>query len=497
MVKKMMINALDPEECRVAVVANGQLEEFYSETASHEQLRGNVYKAFVENVEPSLQAAFVNYGAAKNGFLQIGEVHPEYWPETAKGNPPPIDRIFRRGQEVLVQVTKEPTGNKGAALTTYISLAGVNLVLMPGRDGGGVSRKVEDDKERSRLKKILSSMDVPDHLGVIIRTRAVGKSKAALNRDLAAIIRVWEDMRDGLPAAPSPSLVYKDEVLALRIIRDHFNSDISEVLIDNSDLHTRIQDYLKVVAPKSASKVKLYKEKRPIFAKYELERQIDSIYSSSVSLPSGGAIVIEATEALVAIDVNSGKATKARDIEITAYKTNLEAAVEAARQLRMRDMGGLIVVDFIDMREAKHNRGVVKAFRDEAKKDKARIRLGAISRFGLLELSRQRIRPSIETGTYVACHHCEGRGVVRSTESAALGWLRRIWHGVIAGQVAECRAELPLAVATYLLNFKREELYNLERRYKVRIVVTGRKELGPEEGEISLLKADEVEGNGA
>ncbi len=486
----MLINALDREECRVAVVADGRLEEFYLESAGRVETRGNIYKAVVENVEPSLQAAFVNYGMPKNGFLQVTEIHPEYYPEGVKGHPP-IERILKRGQVILVQVTKEPTGTKGAALTTYISLAGVNLVLMPGRDGGGVSRKIEDEKERARLKKILAQLDVPEHHGLIIRTGAVGKSQAAIRRDLAAILKTWEEVRASLPDLPAPSLVYKEEDMALRTIRDHFSPEIKEILIDSPQLVERVKSYLKVIAPRSVSRVKLYKEKRPIFAKYELERQIESIYQTTVPLPSGGAIVIEPTEALVSIDVNSGKATKAKDIEATAFRTNLEAATEAARQLRLRDMGGLIVIDFIDMREAKHRREVVKAFREEAKKDKARIRVGSISRFGLLELSRQRIRPSIETGSYVDCPYCQGRGVVRSTETAALGWLRKISHGVISGQVGRAEARLPAAVASYLVNNKREELCALERRHNVKIAIESRPEMGPEEGEVEFGRDEE------
>ncbi len=495
MVKKMLINATEPEECRVAVVADGRLEEFYLETLSKELTRGNIYKAVVENVEPSLEAAFVNYGSERNGFLQVGEVHPEYYPGDVSGSHPPIKKVLQRNQVILVQVTKEPTGTKGAALTTYVSIAGQSLVIMPGRGGGGgVSRKIEDETERKRLKKIHSELAPPDDIGVIIRTRAIGKTKKEIVRDLNELARLWDEIKARLPEAPVPSLVHKEEDLALRTLRDYFSPDISEILIDDKDLFQKATDYLTIISPRNVRKVKLYKEKRPIFSKYELEKQIETIYQNTVPLPSGGQIQIDPTEALVAIDVNSGKSTREHDIEKTAFKTNLEAAVEAARQLRLRDMGGLIVIDFIDMREAKHNREVVKAFREEAKKDKARIRVGMISRFGLLELSRQRIRPSIKEGNYLTCPHCGGRGVVQSVETAALGWLRKIWQGITGGQVSEAKAVLPRSVADYLLNQKREEILKLEQRYKVQVRIEGLLTMPPEEGELEFNRKEAAGG---
>jgi len=488
----MLINATEPEECRVAVVADGRLEEFYLETASRELTRGNIYKAVVENVEPSLEAAFVNYGAARNGFLQASELHPEYYPEGVTGSHPPIKKVLKKNQLLLVQVTKEPTGTKGAALTTYISIAGQSLVVMPGRGGGGgVSRKIEDEAERKRLKKIWSEMEPPEEVGVIVRTRAMGKSKREIVRDLTELVRLWDEIKARLADAPTPSLVHKEEDMALRTIRDYFSPDVEEILIDDKDLYNKAREYLEIIAPRNARKVKLYKEKRPIFAKYELEKQIETIYHNRVQLPSGGGIQIDPTEALVAIDVNSGKATREGDIEKTAFKTNLEAAVEAARQLRLRDMGGLIVIDFIDMRDARHNREVVKAFREEAKKDKARIRLGMISRFGMLELSRQRISPSIEDGSYQVCDHCQGKGRIQSVETAALGWLRRIWQGTSGSKVSTVTATLPRQVADYLLNQKREELVQLEERNKVSIKIQGDPWLAPEAGELDFGRQEE------
>ncbi len=492
MVKKMLINALDPEECRVAVVADGRLEEFYIEAASREITRGNIYKAVVENAEPSLQAAFVNYGAPKNGFLQIDEIHPEYHRAGAPGRHPAINQILKRGDVLLVQVTKDPAGAKGAAVTTYISLAGRALVLMPGREGGGVSRKIEDEEERRRLKKIMNELELPKEMGAIVRTRAEGTSKREIISDFNGLLRLWEGIKARVPEASTPFLVYKEQDITLRTIRDHFSLDIKEILIDNQELHHRAKEYVKIIAPRRASQVKLYKEKRPIFAKYDLEKQIETIYQTSLRLLSGGGIVIHPTEALVAIDVNSARSTKGPDLEGTAFKTNLEAAVEAARQLRLRDLGGLVVIDFIDMRETKHKRAVVKAFRDEAKKDKARMRIGQISRFGLLELTRQRIRPSIESGSFVSCPHCHGRGTVRSPETAALNWLRRIWQGVAGGQMALVTASLPESVASYLLNQKRADLMKLEQRYNLNIRIEARRDLSPEEGELDFVRREET-----
>lgn len=493
--QKMLINAQEQEELRIAIVTDGHLEEYYVEAASREQTRGNIYKGVVDNVEPSLQAAFISYGGPKNGFLQIGEIHPEYYPDDVKGRQPPIRKILRKGDVVLVQVTKEPAGTKGAALTTYISLAGPSLVLMPGRSGsGGVSRQIEDEQERTRLKKILNDMTIPEHLGLILRTRAQGKSKAAIKKDMAAITRLWEEIRSRIPEAPAPSLIHKEEDMALRTIRDHFSSDISEILVDDKELYNKIKAYIKVIAPRSTSKIKLYKEKRPIFSKYELERQIESIHQEEVRLPSGGAIVIHPTEALIAIDVNSGRATKAKDIEETAHRINIEAAAETARQLRLRDLGGLVVIDFIDMREDKHKRAVVKAFKDASKSDKARMRVGTISRFGMLELSRQRIRPPIEYGMYLPCPHCRGRGVIRSPEASALTWLRKIQQGASAGRIGRVEAVLPTDAADYLLNNKREELINLEQKYNLDIYIQSDPFLPSPGGEIEFISREEEDG---
>ncbi|MBF0530240.1 MAG: Rne/Rng family ribonuclease, partial [Deltaproteobacteria bacterium] len=398
--RKMIINAADAEECRIALVEDGHLEEFYIDSSLREITLHNVYKGVIQNVEPSLQAVFVNYGSERNGFLQLNEIHPEYF----NIDPPdrgPLDmrKALLKGQTVLVQVTKEPTDVKGSALTTYISLAGRFVVLTPGRLHVGVSRKIEDETERQRLKASVQDLPVPEGCGFIVRTVAEGKTKKDLARDLSYIVRLWEEIRRRGQEAPTPSLIYKEEDLALKTIRDHFNPDIKEILIDDAEVYERAVEYMKVISPRSQKLVKLHKEKRPIFSKYQIEEQTEAIFSNRVKLKSGGSIVITPTEALVSIDVNSGKATREVDIETTAFKTNIEAAEEISRQLRLRDLGGLIVIDFIDMRDTKNQREVEKKLKTEMKKDKAKIDVGRISKFGILELSRQRIRPPIEYGT--------------------------------------------------------------------------------------------------
>ena len=382
--KKMFINASDSEEYRVAIVEDGHLEEFYTDSSIKEQIRGNIYKGIVVNIEPGLQAAFIDFGAERNGFLQINEIHPEYYQvQPPERGFPDIKKAIRKGQEMLVQVTKEASGNKGAALTTYISLAGRYVVLSPGRENVGVSRKIEDENERQRLKAIVEDLFKRDDVGCIVRTAAEGRNKREITRDVNYMNRLWEEIRRKVPELPSPSLVHKEHDLALRTIRDYFSPETKEILIDDPEIYNKVQAYMKVIAPRSKNLIKLYKEKRPIFSKHQIEEQIQAIFSNLVRLKSGGSIVINPTEALVAIDVNSGRATREAKLEDTAFKTNLEAAEELCRQLRLRDLGGLIVVDFIDMRERVHIREVEKKVRAEFKKDRAKVTLGRISKFGL------------------------------------------------------------------------------------------------------------------
>jgi ribonuclease E len=494
-IKKLLINAVDPEEYRIALIEDGILEEFYIETAAREQVRGNIYKGVVAHIEPALQAAFIDYGAEKNGFLQADEIHPEYHAESvenAEGHRKhlPIQKMIHRGQEILVQVTKEESGSKGVALTTYISLPGRFLVLTPGQPGIGISRKIEDEEERSRLKEILSQCKIPEGIGTIVRTAGSGKNKKEVTKSMESLLRLWEEIRTRAMEQLAPSLVYKEMDLAIRTIRDLFSPDIQEILIDNKEIHKQVRDFLGIIAPRQRNQVKLYKETRPIFSKHQIENQIETIFQNRVKLKSGGHIVIDSTEALVAVDVNSGRSIKERQIEETAFKTNLEAAEEIARQLRLRDLGGLIVIDFIDMKETKHDNEVVKVLKNFLKRDKARTTVSRISKFGLLELSRQRIRPPIQFGTYYTCPTCQGKGQVRSTETLALMYLRKIWLGISKGAIATVNGILPLEVANYLLNRKREELCRLEERHKVSIIIEGQPHILPEEGKLEFTKKE-------
>lgn len=486
---RMLINALDPEECRIALLDGGHLEEFYIDSSLKELTVHNIYKGVVHNVEPSLQAVFVNYGAERNGFMQLGEIHPEYFQvePPAKGSLD-IRKLISKGQEMLVQVTKEPTAIKGAALTTYLSLAGRYTVLMPGRDHIGVSRKIEDDVERQRLKKMTEDLPVSEGCGFIIRTVAEGRNKKDISRDLNYLIRLWEDIRKKAIDTSGPLLLYKEQDLALRTIRDHFNPDIKEILIDDPELYERAKEYLKIIAPRSWKLLKFHKENRPIFSKYQIEEQTETIFSNQVRLKSGGFIVINPTEALVSIDVNSGKSTKGYKLEDTAFKTNMEAAEEVARQLRMRDLGGLIVIDFIDMRDNKHQREVEKKLKTELKKDKAKVNVGRISKFGLLEMSRQRLRSSIEYGTYQPCAHCGGRGVIRSIEATSLAALRMINQRCSKGQVEKVNGRFYPTVANYLLNNKREELVSLEQRFGVSIQISGTLDVTPSKLDLDFVR---------
>lgn len=495
-VKKLLINAVDPEEYRIALIEDGILEEFYIETTAKEQIRGNIYKGVVAHIEPALQATFVDYGGEKNGFLQADEIHPEYHsepltePDSPKPRRLPIQKLIHRGQELLVQVTKEESGTKGVALTTYISLPGRYLVLTPGQPGIGISRKIEEEVERERLKTILAQSKVPEEIGTIVRTAGMGKKKQELTNNLESLLRLWDEIKTRAMEQPAPSLVYKEMDLAIRTIRDLFTSDIQEILIDNKDIYKQVKDFLGIIAPKQRNQVKIYKETRPIFSKHQVENQIETIFQNRVKLKSGGHIVIDSTEALVAVDVNSGRSVKERQIEETAFKTNLEAAEEIARQLRLRDLGGLIVIDFIDMKETKHDNEVVKVLKNHLKRDKARTTVSRISKFGLLELSRQRIRPPIQFGTYYTCPTCQGKGQVRSVETLALMYLRKIWLGISKGAIATVNGVLPLEVASYLLNRKREELSRLEDSHRVTILLEGQPNLLPEEGKLEFVKKE-------
>lgn len=500
MAKKMLINVMHPEESRIAIVEDGHLVELDIETAGREQTRGNVYKGVVVRVEPGLQAAFVDIGMKKLGFLQMGEIHQENWqwrddvPEEQKNRRPRIQEILRRGQELIVQVEKGEREGKGAALTTYISLPGRYMVLMPGNDSSGVSRKVENETERKKLKEIVAELGIPEGCGYIIRTEAVGKRKTELTKDLHYLLKLYDTIKERATEVKAPALIYQESDLVIRTIRDYFSSEIEEVLVDSTDVYKQARAFFKEIMPKYEKIVKLHQEKRPIFAKYQLEEQIDLIYEKKVPLKSGGSIVIEPTEAMVSIDVNSGKTTGEKGVEDTAFKTNMEAAEEVARQLRLRDLGGLIVIDFIDMRDRKHRAEVEKTLKNALKTDKARVSVDKISQFGLLEMSRQRIKQTINEGSYLECPHCGGHGRVKSVEAMALSFLRKVHTAAARGTNAEVRGSLPLEVAYYLLNRKKRELAQIETDYDIEVTVKGKPSFMMNQMELEQLKREKTAG---
>lgn len=477
MIRKMLINAVDPEESRMAIVEDGVLAELIIETSLQELTRGNIYKGKIVNIEPSLQAAFVEYGEVRHGFLPFSEIHPnsysKKWDEGTRSGRPRIQDVIHPSQEIIVQVEKEVTPTKGAALTNYISLPGRYLVLMPGSDGGGISRKIEEEGDRHKIKEIVHELGLPEGMGLIVRTAGLGRMKTDLARDLHYLLRLWDSILSKVPQLPTPALVYQERDFVIRSIRDYFTPDIEEVLIDSREVHHRANDFFRSVMPRYQNKLRLYGEKRPLFSKFELEKQIETIFERKILLKSGGSIVIDPTEALVSIDVNSGGATRGRNMEETAFLTNMEAAPEIARQLRLRDLGGLGVVDFIDMCDAKHKQQVEKGLRNALKRDKARIEIGRISRFGLLELSRQRLRPAVAGTSFIPCPQCAGGGLIKSVEAAALTVLRKIQAGLARGGYVHVRVEVPGEVATYLLNQKRAELLRMEKQYRLKVQIVG------------------------
>lgn len=494
MTKKMLINATHPEEHRVAIVEDGILTELDIEISGKEQTKGNIYKAVVARVETGLQAAFVDYGSERLGFLQIGEIHPAFFRaaegRVEAGKRPRINDLLRRGQEILVQIVKEERGTKGAALTTYLSLPGRYMVLMPDSDTKGISRKIEKESDRKKLRDLMDSLEIPEDMGYIVRTAGSVQKKTDLKRDVDYLLRLYNKIQTLSNETKAPALVYKESNLVIRSIRDYFSDDMDEVLVDEARVSAEALEFFREVMPEYAELVKLHQERRPIFARYQIEEQIDSITRNKVALPSGGSLVIDTTEALVAIDVNSGKMASEQGVEATAYKTNLEAAVEAGRQLRLRDLGGLVVIDFIDMRDRKHIREVEKTLKEALKKDKARVTVGRISQFGLLEMSRQRIKSALAEGSFDTCPHCNGSGRVKTVEAQALAFLRRIHAGLAKGHVGRVEASVPLDVAGYLLNNKRAELLHIEQKNDVRIHIKACPEFLNSQGEIEFSKRE-------
>ncbi|NTV50617.1 MAG: Rne/Rng family ribonuclease [Geobacteraceae bacterium] len=496
MSKKMLINVMHPEETRVAIVHDGRLMELNIEISGKEQIKGNIYKGVVLRVEPGLQAAFVDIGRAKPGFLQIGELHPDYWewrddiPEEQRKRRPRIQEVLRRGQELVVQIEKDERDNKGSALTSYLSLPGRYMVIMPGSDSTGISRKVEQEGTRKKLKEIVGEMNIPDGMGYIIRTEAVGRAPEELQKDFTNLTELYESIKRRASEIKGAGEIYRDSGLIIRTIRDYFSDDIDEVLVDSKDAYREAKEFFRDTMPACEKRVKLHKEKRPIFSRFQLEEQIDQIYEKRVPLPSGGSLIIEPTEALVSIDVNSGKSSGERGIEDTAFKTNMEAAEEVARQLRLRDLGGLIVIDFIDMRENRHNGDVEKNLKNALKMDKARVNVGRISQFGIMEMSRQRIAKTLNDAIHLECPHCEGRGKVKSVEAMAVSFLRKVHAAAAKGTVAEVRGGLPLEVAYYLLNRKKRELTQIENDYEIEVTVKGKTSFLLNQLELETIKRE-------
>ncbi|PXX90943.1 ribonuclease E [Marinobacter vulgaris] len=492
--KRMLINATHPEELRVALVDGQRLFDLDIESSSREQKKANIYKGRITRVEPSLEAAFVDFGADRHGFLPLKEISKEYFKKSpgqieGKIN---IKDVVAEGQEVIIQVDKEERGNKGAALTTFISLAGRYLVLMPNNPrAGGISRRIEGD-ERAQLKDAMSDVQVPKSMGIIVRTAGIGRTTEELQWDLDYLVQFWEAITQAAGERKAPFLIHQESNVIIRAVRDYLRQDIGEVLIDASTVYEDVLNFVRAVMPSFENKIKLYKDEIPLFSRYQIEGQIETAFQREVKLPSGGSIVIDPTEALVSIDINSSRATKGHDIEETAFQTNLEAAEEIARQLRLRDMGGLIVIDFIDMTPAKHQREVEQKMREALEIDRARVQVGKISRFGLLEMSRQRLRPSLGETRSEVCPRCEGQGTIRGIESLALSIMRLIFEESSKEKTGQVRAVVPVAVATFLLNEKRKQLADIEARQEVEVVVVPAPHMETPHFEILRMRDDEA-----
>lgn len=493
--KRMLFNATQAEELRVAIVDGQNLLDLDIETLGKEQRKGNIYKGIITRIEPSLEACFVDYGTDRHGFLPFKEVSRSYFRDY-EGGRARIQDVLKEGMEVIVQVEKDERGNKGAALTTFISLAGRYLVLMPNNPrGGGVSRRIEGE-ERQELKAAMAELDIPNGMSIIARTAGIGRSAEELEWDLNYLKQLWQAIEEAGKAHHDPYLLFMESSLLIRAIRDYFRPDIGEILVDNQEVYDQVAEFMSYVMPGNIGRLKLYEDHTPLFSRFQIEHQIESAFSRSVSLPSGGAIVIDHTEALVSIDVNSARATRGADIEDTAFKTNMEAAEEVARQMRLRDLGGLVVIDFIDMENPKHQRDVENVLRDALKKDRARVQMGKLSRFGLLELSRQRLKPALGESSHVACPRCAGTGVIRGIESTALHVLRIIQEEAMKDNTGEVRAQVPVDVATFLLNEKRAELFAMEERLDVNVVLIPNIHLENPHYEINRIRTDDVEEDG-
>ncbi|MGX9726893.1 MAG: Rne/Rng family ribonuclease [Candidatus Electronema sp. VV] len=496
---KLLINAEEPEECRIAIVEDGRLETFHVSTTVSERTKNNIYKGRIVSIEPNLQAAFVEIGTGRNGFLPFCDIHPEYYKEDISEQTRTLIRqqqwrklkiedVVNKGQEVLVQVVKEITGNKGANMTTYLSLPGRCLVLMPGSDSTGISRKISGEERRSELRQMIGNLSLPEGIGYIIRTASAEITPVALEEDLSQLLTLWEEIKRRGQTMPSPAMVYEDQDTIVRFLRDHFTPDIQEIIADTQDACDQATRFVAGLPEQQRKiQVKLHRGVKPVFNQHSIEEQIESIYQPQVQLPSGGSIVINPTEALVAIDVNSGRTSQRGDFDQSIFLANMEAADELARQLRLRDLGGLIVVDFIDMRNMSHIKEVERQVKNAMRRDKAKVDISRISRFGLMQISRQKMGAPIEKGSYHVCEYCGGRGVLRSVETLALHYLRRIQTGVSRRRVRRVEVHLPLEVGQYLLNKKREDIAELEAKHQAAIEIRLCPEMKPNDQKIDFL----------
>jgi ribonuclease E len=489
--KRMLFNATQQEELRVAIVDGQKLIDIDIEAAGREQRKGNIYKGVITRIEPSLEACFVNYGEERHGFLPFKEVARTYFKEGVDVRNASIKEALREGQEIIVQVEKEERGQKGAALTSFISLAGRYLVLMPNNPrGGGVSRRIEGE-DRQELREAMSQLEVPDGMSIIARTAGIGRDATELQWDLSYLMQLWKAIDEAAKGNSAPLLIYLESSLVIRAIRDYFQPDIGEILIDTDDIYEQAAAFMSVVMPDNLPRVKRYQDDVPLFSRFQIEHQIETAYSRTVPLPSGGAIVIDHTEALVSVDVNSARATRGSDIEETATRTNLEAADEIARQARLRDLGGLIVIDFIDMESSKAQKDVENRLRDALRHDRARVQMGKISKFGLMEMSRQRLRPALSEGSHVTCPRCNGTGHIRDTESSALQVLRIIQEEAMKENTAAIHTQVPVEVAAFLLNEKRAEVIKIESRFKVNVLMVPNKHLETPHYKLERLRHDD------
>ena len=490
--KRMLFNATQPEELRVAIVDGQKLIDLDIELAGKEQYKSNIYKAVVARIEPSLEAVFMDYGGERHGFLPFKEISRSYFKESVDSARSRVQDVLRESQELIVQVDKDGRGTKGATLTTYISLAGRHLVLMPNNPrGGGVSRRIEGE-DRAELREVMSHLAIPPGMSIIARTAGIGRSEEELQWDLNYLLQLWRAIEDASKNQSGAFLIYQESSLVTRAIRDYFHQEIGEILIDTESIHEQAYQFMSHVMPDNVSRIKLYSDDVPLFSRFQIEHQIETAYSRQVTLPSGGAIVIDHTEALVSIDVNSARATRGSDIEQTALNTNLEAAEEIARQLRLRDLGGLVVIDFIDMEVTRNQREVENCLLDALRYDRARVNVGKISRFGLLELSRQRLRPSLGESNYISCPRCHSTGHIRDTDSSALHILRIIQEEAMKESTAALHVQVPVDVATYLLNEKRAEIHTIETRLKVNVILIPNVHLETPNYNIDRLRHDNV-----